>query len=154
MSTEAAVPMKLCSGYCCRPRPLNEFRPRSAGSDVRHSWCNDCHARGERERRERRRRGEVSDLARELMRAKDRDEAGRVCRVAVASFGGPIGFARALWECHHSAERGSPTAARILLALLRLQELAAPKRRDVCDMSDEELNERVEQLGRKLLGKK
>ena len=32
------------------------------------------------------------------------------------------------WECHRNAELGSPTAARILLALLRLEELTAPAR--------------------------
>ena len=112
MSTETAVPMKVCR-RCLTPKDLSQFRPRVAGSELRHSWCLACHARCERERKTRQRRGEVSDLARELMRAKDKDEAERVCKVAVAGFGGAVGFARALWECHEHAERGSPTAARI-----------------------------------------
>ena len=150
MSTEAAAPMKICR-RCLTPKDIAQFRPRVAGSELRHSWCLVCHAKCERERNARRRRGEVSGLARELMRAEDKDEAERVCRVAVAGFGGAVGFARALWDCHQAAERGSPTAARILLALLRLKELAAPRRHDVSEMTNEELDERIERLHTKLM---
>jgi hypothetical protein len=152
-STDTTGLVKLCSGYCSLPRPLNEFRARSKDSEVRHSWCNECHARGERERRERRRRDEVNHLAVELGRARDRDEASRLCKVAVAGFGGVYALARKLWQTYEAAEPGSPTAARILLALLRLQELAAPKRPDVTEMSNEELDERLERLHTKLMAK-
>src|SRR4051812_25706669 len=133
--------VKLCSGPCCRARALSWFRPRAAGSPVRHSLCRECHALAEKERRQRRRRGEVSRVAGELTRAKDRDDATRVCRVAIAGFGGVYGFSRRLWETFEAAESGSPTATRILLALLRLQELAAPKRPDCSEMTTEELDE-------------
>jgi len=53
--------------------------------------------------------------------------------------GGTLGLAKPLWDCHEHAERGSPTAARILLGLLRLQDLPGPKRRDVAEMDDDEL---------------
>ena len=151
MATETAVPIKICR-RCLVPKDIAQFRPRVAGSELRHSWCLACHATCERERKARQRRGEVSDLARDLMRAEDKGEAERVCRIATASFGGTLGFAKALWNCHESAERGSPTAARILLAILRLQELAGSKRPDFSAMTNEELDERIERLHRKLYG--
>ena len=151
MSTETALPLKICR-RCLTPKDIAQFRPRVAGSDLRHSWCLACHATCERERKARQRRGEVSSLARELVRAEDKGEAERVCKVATASFGGALGFARALWQCHEHAKPGSPTAARILLAILRLQELAGPKRPDYSQMCNEELDERIERLHTKLYG--
>ena len=60
------------------------------------------------------------------MRAKDAQEAQRVCKVALAAFGGPLGLARSLWECHHRAEPGSPTAARVLLGIANLHRVLSP----------------------------
>ena len=45
-----------------------------------------------------------------------------------------------------------PNGRPDLIALLRLQELAAPKRQDVSMMSNEELDERIERLHRKIYG--
>src|SRR4051812_46476282 len=154
MGDTATEMVKLCSGPCCRARALSWFRPRAAGSPVRHSLCRECHALAEKERRQRRRRGEIGSFAVELGRARDRDEASPLCKIAVAGFGGVYALARKLWVTYEAAEAGSPTASRILLALLRLQELTAPARPDYAMMDDADLNERVEQLGRKLLGKK
>ena len=151
MTTETAVPMKICR-RCLVPKDLAQFRPRVAGSELRHSWCLSCHAKCERDRQARRRRGEVGRLAGELTRSKDLGEAERLCRVASASFGGTLGLAKALWQCHEHAKPGSPTAARILLAILRLQELAAPKRPDVTAMDNDELAEHLERLHRKVYG--
>ena len=145
MTTETAELMKICR-RCLIPKDIAQFRPRLAGSELRHSWCLACHAKCERDRQARRRRGKVRRLAGELTRAKDLGEAERLCRVAVAGFGGTLGFAKALWQCHEYAKPGSPAAARILLALLRLQELAGPKLPDVTEMSNQELDERIERL--------
>jgi hypothetical protein len=77
----------------------------------------------------------------------------RVCRMALAAFGGTVGVARALWECHRSAEPRSPTAARVLLGIANLHRIIAPSPLDYARMDDADLNERVERLHRKLYGK-
>jgi hypothetical protein len=118
--------LKLCSGICCSARPLSEFRARFAGSETRHSTCRECHRLEEKARRQRLRQRKAIGFAGALVRANDRDEATRICRIAVAGFGGAAGFAKALLKCHESAEAGSPTAARILLAILHLRELTSP----------------------------
>jgi hypothetical protein len=126
MNVEATQLVKVCASFCGLPRPLNEFRLRSAGSDVRHSDCASCHARSERLRRAHRQHRQASSLAAELSRVTDRDDAVRVCRMLLSAFGGTLGVARALWECHRSAEPGSPTAARVLLGIANLQRVTAP----------------------------
>jgi hypothetical protein len=73
--------------------------------------------------------------------------------MALAAFGGTLGVARALWECHRTAEPGSPTAARVLLGIANLHRVIAPPPPDYAMMGDADLNERVERLHRKLYGK-
>jgi hypothetical protein len=58
-----------------------------------------------------------------------------------------------LWKTYLAAEPGSPTAAKVLFAITNLNQLVNPPPRDCAVMDDEDLNERVRQLGRRVMAK-
>jgi hypothetical protein len=153
MATETAVSMKLCTGPCCRPRSLNEFRPRSKDSVLRHSQCNECHALNEKARREPKRRGEVGRLAGELRRVRDTGEAIRVVQSAMRYFRGRCGPRTGVVEDVSCRRAREPTAAKVLFPITNLNRVVNPPPQAPSMMSDEDMNERVKQLGGKMLAK-
>jgi hypothetical protein len=153
MATETAQPMKVCRGFCGRSLPLEAYRLRVTGSNERHGTCPQCHAESERRRRDRKRRGELLGLAGELARVKDAEEAQRLVRGLMVRFRGPLGLAEALWKTYIAAPAGSPTAGRLILGIANLDKAVSPPPKDYSLMNDDELNERVVLLGRKVMAK-
>jgi hypothetical protein len=58
-----------------------------------------------------------------------------------------------LWKTYLAAEPGSPTAAKVLFAITNLNQVVNPPPQAPSMMSDEDLNERVKQLGRRVMAK-
>ena len=153
--TENAIALaeKTCS-QCGHTKPIEQFRYRDRGKDLRHTSCNQCFARYQRENRAGKRgqelRSYVTDLATDVtdpqhFGAVTRTEA--VLTAMLTRFGGLERFANDWFEFlrlaiaagkHHVVQRS-------IEAIIRLIELADRGKEDqeksTDDMDDEELEE-------------
>lgn len=150
-----AVAEKTC-GQCGHTRPIEQFRYRDRGKDLRHTSCNQCFARYQRENRAGKRGQDlkhyVTDLATDVtdpqhFGAVTRTEA--VLTAMLTRFGGLERFANDWFEFlrlaiaagkHHVAQRS-------IEAILRLIELTdrgkEGQEKSADDKTDEELHDYI-----------
>lgn len=105
---------------------VSEFRPRRRGGKVLSSQCRECHNLAERERRLRRRRGDLDKLVNQLHWRRHPDQVSRLSRLAIRRFGGPAALASEFEEhyrrCHETGD--TKTAAKLLLSVVQLMRTA------------------------------
>jgi len=137
------VDTKTCS-RCLTPKPLAEFRRRGRNDPAPAAHCKDCHRTGVRKWRDRQRLSKAKRFAQEIGKADDDQKVIRATTAAVAAFRGVLGLASAFKETYESAPVGSPTRGKVMIAMLRLTEVASPlAHRDKNLLSDEDLDRQM-----------
>jgi hypothetical protein len=151
--TEYADPsaVRRCES-CLVEHPLQQFRRRRSGQELRMRECRQCHNLRERLRRSAiRHRASRRQMAKAMTRLKNGTAAARVpvfCAEMVQHFGGADHFLEAWKACiSRDLQTGGLPAFRHIAVLLRFMEYCEPEPVDYSAMSDEELLDRARSAG-------
>jgi hypothetical protein len=145
MVTIANNQAKICPD-CQSMLPLDAFRLRKRGSNLRQGICRRCYNAGMRLYRQAHRSKTIRRFSAELRQERDSRKVTALCTAMFARFGGLDKFSAA-WKAHmDAAPPGSRAALDSYLALLRLIEIAnTPAPQPDCSLySDEELREEMD----------
>ncbi len=137
---------------CLLEYPLQQFRRRRKGQELRMRECRQCHNRREQLRRSALRvRASHRQMANAMTRLKNGTAAARVpvfCAEMVQHFGGAEGFLDAWKACiSRDLQAGGLAAFRHIAVLLRFMESCQPEPVDYSTMSDDELLARLQTIG-------
>lgn len=140
-------PIRRCES-CLMDYPLQHFRRRHSGREMRMRECRLCHNRRERLRRAAiRHRLSRREMAKAMTHLKNCTAASRVpafCAEMVQHLGGAEGFLDAWKSCiDRDLKRGGLPAFRHLAVLIKFMEYCEPEPADYSTMSDEELLDRL-----------
>jgi hypothetical protein len=133
---------------CLVEYPLQHFRRRHSGQELRMRECRRCHNLRERLRRAGiRHRLSRREMAKAMTHLKNCTAATRVpafCAEMVQHLGGAEAFIDAWKDCiDRDLEKGGLPAFRHLSVLLKFMEYCEPEPVDYSTMSDDELMERA-----------
>lgn len=124
--------MLLCD-RCGASKPESEFRWRTPGVS-RHTDCNFCHSRRECERvaakRALRRDRKILRSCRAISKADDVRDVVRLARLLMDRFGGARRLAQQVSEVIELAKPGSMVVGNVMLAVMKIQLVAASASRD------------------------
>ncbi|HEY2838160.1 MAG TPA: hypothetical protein VGJ26_03375 [Pirellulales bacterium] len=153
----ADVEERFCE-WCCRYRPIEEFRRYRKDSEQRHSECNECRNRLTKERKEAKLRGDWKKHVQQLDRARSANERQAVLDLMLEAFGGPVGVA-ALWHSYikKAADEGHSVAVvKALTQFVKVKMKCDADRKpvDVSGLTDADLERQFQELARSAGGDK
>jgi hypothetical protein len=142
-----STPVRRCES-CLRQHPLEQFRRRRQGGEIRMRQCRECHNLRERVRRAGIRYGASRrEMAKAMTQLKNNTAAACVpafCAEMVQHFGGADQFLNAWKDCiDRDLQKGGLAAFRHIAILIRFIEKSESVSVDYSLMSDEELMERA-----------
>ena len=148
---------KLCE-YCLTVKPITEFRRRYRDGTERMNECRTCHNESERMRRAHRRTSRDNDAIKQFVtRLKNTHRPEQIellCGAMIRRLGGLqslfVAWVRQV-EAAQSAQPGSKKVLDFYQAIFRMIEYCNSGRRDLAEISDEDLQGEIMESCKQLI---
>ena len=148
------TPKKLCS-RCGSTLPLDKFRRVYKDQEKRHCECNVCYRESYRRRQLIKRQRFSGRTLNAISNARTLEEAERLIRALLNTFGGLQGFVTAWHRWFTDPQMPNSYRAKSLLAMFRLTQLTSQERDrltpTVDQMTDDQLSMQKAQFEERVL---